>query len=64
MATRDRDGVVILGLALVMLVAVAAMVPLVVDQVQELIRRVPGWLDQVSVYTKRWFDVEAHGRRS
>ena len=46
-----------------MLVAVAAMVPLVVDQVQELIRRVPGWLDQVSVYTKRWFDVELTGEK-
>ncbi|HSD49667.1 MAG TPA: AI-2E family transporter [Actinomycetota bacterium] len=55
--------VVILGLALVMLVAVAAMVPLVVDQVQELIRRVPGWLDQVSVYTKKWFDVELTGEK-
>ncbi|HET9723887.1 MAG TPA: AI-2E family transporter [Actinomycetota bacterium] len=55
--------VVILGLALVMLVAVAAMVPLVVDQVQELIRRVPGWLDQISVYTKDWFDVELTGEK-
>src|SRR4029453_19682137 len=32
------------------------MVPLVIDQVQELIARVPGWLDQASVYTQRWFD--------
>ncbi|HEX5951289.1 MAG TPA: AI-2E family transporter, partial [Actinomycetota bacterium] len=55
--------VVILGLALVALVAVAAMVPLVVDQVQELIRRVPGWLDQISVYTRRWFDVELTGEK-
>ncbi|HEU4356513.1 MAG TPA: AI-2E family transporter [Actinomycetota bacterium] len=56
-------AVLILGLVLVMLVAVAAMVPLVVDQVQELIRRVPGWLDQVSVYTKEWFDVELTGEK-
>jgi predicted PurR-regulated permease PerM len=55
--------VVILGLALVALVAVAAMVPLVIDQVQELIRRVPGWLDQISVYTRRWFDVELTGEK-
>lgn len=55
--------VVILGLAVLALVAVAAMVPLVVDQVQELIRRVPDWLDQVSVYTRKWFDVELTGEK-
>lgn len=55
--------VVILGLAVLALVAVAAMVPLVVDQVQELIRRVPDWLDQISVYTRQWFDVELTGEK-
>ena len=48
-------AVVIFGLALVALVAVGAMVPLVIDQVQELITRVPRWLDRASVYTQRWF---------
>jgi predicted PurR-regulated permease PerM len=33
-------------------------VPLVIDQVQELIQRVPEWLREASVYTERWFDVE------
>jgi predicted PurR-regulated permease PerM len=49
-------AVVLLGLGLVGLVMIALMVPLVIDQVQELIRRVPDWLEQVSVYTERWFD--------
>jgi predicted PurR-regulated permease PerM len=48
-------ALVIFGLALVALVAVGAMVPLVIDQVQELITRVPRWLDRASVYTERWF---------
>jgi predicted PurR-regulated permease PerM len=54
-------ALVVLGLALLGLVAVAAMVPLVIDQVQELITKVPQWLDKASVYTKRWFDVELTG---
>jgi predicted PurR-regulated permease PerM len=56
-------ALVLLGLALLGLVALGAMVPLVVDQVQELIQRLPGWLDRISVYTKRWFDVELTGQK-
>jgi predicted PurR-regulated permease PerM len=48
---------VLLGLALLALATLALMVPLVIDQVQELIRRLPDWLEQASVYTRRWFDV-------
>ncbi|HJS26510.1 MAG TPA: AI-2E family transporter [Actinomycetota bacterium] len=51
-------GAVMAGLALLGLFSVALMVPLVIDQVQELVERLPGWLDQASVYTERWFDVE------
>jgi predicted PurR-regulated permease PerM len=51
-------AVVMLGLGLLALVGLALMVPLVIDQVQELVRRLPSWLDQASVYTERWFDVE------
>ena len=51
-------GAVMFGLALLGLFAVALMVPLVIDQVQELVRRLPDWLDRASVYTERWFDVE------
>jgi predicted PurR-regulated permease PerM len=47
---------VLLGLGLLGIIGVALMVPLVIDQVQELIARVPGWLDEASVYTQRWFD--------
>jgi predicted PurR-regulated permease PerM len=48
-------ALVIFGLAVLTLVAVGAMVPLVIDQVQELITKIPGWLDRISVYTERWF---------
>jgi len=57
----SATALVLFGLAFMMLIAVAAMVPLVIDQVQELITRIPGWLDRISVYTKRWFDVELTG---
>jgi predicted PurR-regulated permease PerM len=51
-------AVVLFGLALLGLFSVALMVPLVIDQVQELIRRLPAWLDRASEYTQRWFDTE------
>jgi predicted PurR-regulated permease PerM len=56
-------ALVIFGLALLGLVAVAAMVPLVIDQVGELITQVPRWLDRASTYTERWFDVELTGEK-
>jgi predicted PurR-regulated permease PerM len=56
-------GLVIFGLALLGLVAVAAMVPLVIDQVSELITQVPAWLRRASTYTERWFDVELTGEK-
>jgi predicted PurR-regulated permease PerM len=59
----SATGLVLLGLALLGLVIVAAMVPLVIDQVRELIDKVPGWLDRISVYTERWFDVELTGTK-
>ena len=49
---------VLFGLGLLGLFSVALMVPLVIDQVQELVRRLPAWLDRASVYTQRWFDTE------
>jgi predicted PurR-regulated permease PerM len=51
-------AVVLFGLGLLGVIGVALMVPLVIDQVQELIARVPGWLDEASVYTQRWFDTK------
>lgn len=55
-------ALVLFGLALVGMVMVAAMVPLVIDQVQELIDRLPEWLDQLSAYTEKWFDIELTGQ--
>jgi predicted PurR-regulated permease PerM len=49
-------AVVLVGLGLIGLATLALMVPLVIDQVQELIARVPDWLAQASDYTERWFD--------
>ncbi|HEX6230787.1 MAG TPA: AI-2E family transporter [Actinomycetota bacterium] len=56
-------GLVLFGFALGLTVTVAAMVPLLIDQVQELVERAPGWLDQASVYTERWFGIELTGER-
>jgi len=56
-------ALVVFGLALLGLVAVAAMVPLVIDQVGELITQIPRWLDRASTYTERWFDVELTGEK-
>ena len=54
-------GVVLFGLAAILFVTVAAMVPLVINQVQQLVTRVPQWLVEASVYTKRWFNIELTG---
>jgi predicted PurR-regulated permease PerM len=54
---------VLFSLVLLLMVTVALMVPLVIDQVQELIERVPDWLREASVYTERWFDIELTGER-
>ncbi|HZD17043.1 MAG TPA: AI-2E family transporter [Actinomycetota bacterium] len=56
-------GLVLFGFASVLVVMIAAMVPLVIDQVQELVQRAPGWLDQASVYTERWFGIQLTGER-
>jgi predicted PurR-regulated permease PerM len=56
-------GAVLAGLALAFITLVALMVPLVIDQVQQLVRELPGWLDRVSVYTNRWFGFELTGER-
>jgi predicted PurR-regulated permease PerM len=49
---------VLLGLGVLVVVMIASMVPLVLAQVQGLIEKVPSWLDHLSVYTKRWFNVD------
>ena len=49
---------VLFGLAFIGLLMLALMVPLVIDQVQELVARLPEFLERATVYTKRWFDIE------
>ena len=56
-------ALVLFGLAFLGIVLVAAMVPLVIDQIRELITRVPHWLDRASVYTERWFGIELTGKK-
>jgi len=56
-------ALVLFGFALILIVMVAAMVPLVIDQVQELVARAPTWLDQASVYSERWFGIELTGEK-
>jgi predicted PurR-regulated permease PerM len=56
------SALVLFGLMFLGMITIALMVPLVIDQVQELIDRVPGWLEEASVYTKRWFDIELTGQ--
>jgi predicted PurR-regulated permease PerM len=56
-------GVVLFAVALVGIVMVASMVPLVIDQVGELIDRVPGWLREANQYTSRCCDIELTSAR-
>lgn len=49
---------VLFGLVVFGLISMAAMVPLVIEQVRALIDEVPIWLDKISVYTQDWFGVD------
>jgi predicted PurR-regulated permease PerM len=51
-------GVILFGSMIALGVLFAAMVPLVIDQVQQLVDKAPEWLAKATVYTKRWFNVE------
>ena len=56
-------AVLLFALALLVVMIIALMVPLVIDQVQELVQRLPGFLAEASVYTERWFDIELTSER-
>lgn len=56
-------GLILFGLTLGLGVMVALMVPLVIDQVQQLINKAPSWLEQANVYTERWFDIQITGEK-
>lgn len=51
-------GVLLFGLFVLGTVLVASMIPLVIQQVRDLIDNVPTYLDTVSEYSQRWFDYE------
>jgi predicted PurR-regulated permease PerM len=53
---------VLFTLFLVAIVTAAAMVPLVIDQVNELVHRAPSLVAKASVYTKRWFGVDLRSK--
>jgi predicted PurR-regulated permease PerM len=53
-------AVVLSGLALIVVLMVASMVPLIVNQVQELLRRLPGWLEKVDDYLNNRWHVKAN----
>ena len=55
-------GAILLGVAVVSIVMVALMIPLVVDQLRELIEAAPGILTSVSRRTEAWFGVEVSQR--
>ena len=46
------------GLAILAVLMIALMIPLLVEQVQALIKAAPGILESVSTFTKRWFGIE------
>jgi predicted PurR-regulated permease PerM len=49
---------VLFGLTFIVLLMLGLMVPLVIDQIQELVDRLPELLDEASTYTERWFDTK------
>lgn len=51
-------GVLIFGLAIGAMLIVALMVPLLVSQIQALIKAAPDILDSISRFTQRWFNVD------
>jgi predicted PurR-regulated permease PerM len=53
---------VLMTLFLVALVTFAAMVPLVIDQVSELVTRAPSLINKASAYTNRWFGVQLQSK--
>jgi predicted PurR-regulated permease PerM len=51
-------AVILFGLAILVVVMVALMIPLVIDQLRQLIEAAPEILRTISEYTKRWFNVD------
>lgn len=51
-------GLIIFGLAILTVVMVALMVPVLVQQIQALIKAAPSILQSISNFTRRWFGVD------
>ena len=51
-------GLIIVGFMLLILVFIGAMVPLVIDQVRELVKVAPDWVERISRLIKDWFGIE------
>jgi predicted PurR-regulated permease PerM len=49
-------GVLLFGVFILGIVLVASMIPLVIQQVRDLIDDVPGYIDRASELSERWFD--------
>lgn len=56
-------GAVLLALVVLLILVIGAMTPLIISQIQELIRSIPGWLDRINVYTTRWFRLDVSSGR-
>lgn len=51
-------GVILFGLVILGVVMVALMIPLLVQQIQALIKAAPDILGSISTFTRRWFGIE------
>jgi predicted PurR-regulated permease PerM len=54
-------ALIVFGALVALVLIVALMVPVVVAQAEELVERAPRWLEQVNVYTERWFGTRLSG---
>lgn len=51
-------GLILTSFMLLMLLFIGAMVPLVIDQVRELVKVAPDWVERISRLIKEWFGIE------
>ena len=56
-------GLLLLGLFVLGVVLIASMIPLVIQQVRDLIENVPGYIEQANKLSMRWFNYEISSDR-
>jgi predicted PurR-regulated permease PerM len=54
-------AVIVFGALVALVLLVGLMVPVVVEQAEQLVDRAPQWLAQANAYTERWFGVSLSG---